>query len=298
MRHRTTIAYLLTALAISFQGLYLHPQTANAPQDTALDKLIDLGGYKLHISGLGKSVKGSPTVVMEAGLNSSSETWSNIQPEIAKFTRVCIYDRAGMGKSDPPPQQPRTGSQIAKELHALLTKAGVTGPIVLVGHSFGGIIVRMYASLYPEGVVGMVLVDSVHEEETAKWIAMMPPETRKQMEASGGKGLLGGEPIDLQKSRAEMQAANWHTSIPLVVLSRGKASYNVEDYPPQLRSLAPKGEELRIKMQEELARCSSRSKHMFAERSGHMIHHDQPEMVINAIRQIVEATRLKDQKNF
>ncbi len=298
MRHRTTITCLLTALAISFQGIYLHPQTTNAPQDTSLDKLIDLGGHKLHFNCRGEAVNGSPTVVMEAGLNSSSETWTNIQPEIATFTRVCVYDRAGLGKSDPPPRPPRTSSQIAKDLHALLTKAGETGPLVVVGHSFGGIIVRMYASLYPKSVVGMVLVDSVHEEETAKWIAMMPPEIRKQMEASGGMGQFGGEQIDLPKSQAEMQAAKWHTTIPLVVLSRGKASYNVEDYPPQLRSLAPKGEELRIKMQKELARCSSRRKHMFAERSGHMIHHDQPEMVIDAIRQIVEATRLKDQKKF
>jgi pimeloyl-ACP methyl ester carboxylesterase len=288
----------MTVLAISLQGIYLHPQAANAPQDTSLNKLIDLGGYKLHIRCMGKPVSGSPSVIMEAGLNSSSETWSNIQPEIAKFTRVCIYDRAGMGKSDPPPQQPRTGSQIAKDLHALLTKAGVTGPIVLVGHSFGGVFVRMYASLYPKGVVGMVLVDSVHEEETTKWIAMMPPEIRKQMEASGGLRILGGAQIDLPKSQAEMQAASWHTSMPLIVLSRGKASYNVEDYPLPLRSLAPKGEELRIKLQEELARLSSRSKHIFAEQSGHMIHHDQPEMVINAIRQIVEATRLKDRKKF
>lgn len=156
----------------------------------------------------------------------------------------------------------------------------------------------MYASLYPKDVAGMVLVDSVHEEETAKWLAMMPAETRKEMEAAGGRRLLGGAQIDLEKSNAEMLAANWHTRMPLIVLSRGRASYNLDDYPSQLRSLAPKGEEMRIKLQEDLARRSSRSKHIFAQKSGHLIHRDQPELVIDSIRQIVDATRRTKPKRF
>jgi pimeloyl-ACP methyl ester carboxylesterase len=156
----------------------------------------------------------------------------------------------------------------------------------------------MYASLYPKEVVGMVLVDSVHEEETAKWLALIPPEIRREMEQAGGMKLMGGEQIEMQESNREMKAANWHTNMPLIVLSRGKSSYNPDDYPPPLRSFAPQGEELRISLQAALASCSSRSKHLFAEKSGHMIHHDQPELVIDAIRQIVEATRLKDRKDF
>lgn len=285
-------------MTIAFQSIYTRPQGANAPQIISLDKMIDLGGYKLHIRCSGKPVNDSPTVVMEAGLNSSSETWSNIQPEIAKLTRVCTYDKAGMGKSDPPPQQPGTSTQIARDLHTLLTKTGITGPIVLVGHSFGGINLRMYASLYPKDVVGMVLVDSSHEEETARWLDMIPPEIRKEMEQAGGRRLLGGVQIDLQESQRQMKAANWQTDVPLIVLSRGRSSYSPDDYPPQLRSFAPKGEELRIKLQGDLASRSGRSKHIFAEKSGHMIHHDQPELVIDAIRQVVEATRVKDRKGF
>jgi len=298
MRYRITVACLLVTLAVSLQSIFTRPPDTNAHQNTSLDKTIDVGGYNLYISCSGKSVNHSPTVIMEAGLNSSSETWSNIQPEIAKFTRVCTYDRAGMGKSDPPPQQPRTSSQIARDLHTLLTKTRIAGPIVLVGHSFGGINVRMYASLYPKNVVGMILVDSSHEEDTARWLAIIPPEIRREMENAGGRRLLGSEGIDLQESQRQMKAANWHTDMPLIVLSRGRSSYNPDDYPPQLRSFAPKGEELRIKLQEDLASRSSRSKHSFAERSGHMIHRDQPELVIDAIRQVVEATRLKDRKNF
>ncbi len=297
MRHGVTIASLLALLTIACQSIYTHPQGANAPQPS-INHLIDLGGYKLHISCSGKHVNGSPTVVLESGLNSSSETWNDIQPEIAKLSRVCTYDRAGLGRSDPPPHALRTSSQITGDLHTLLTKAGVAGPIVLVGHSFGGINVRMYASLYPRDVVGMVLIDSSHEEETAKWEAMIPPEIRKDLGGASGRRVLGGEQIDLEESQRQMKEANWHTDIPLIVLSRGRSSYSPDDYPPRLREFAPKGEELRIKLQEDLASRSSKSKHIFAERSGHMIHRDQPELVIDAIRQVVEATRVNGRKGF
>ncbi|MEK6287158.1 MAG: alpha/beta hydrolase [Acidobacteriota bacterium] len=297
MRLTLVAACLLTILTVPLAGTPASPHNAFPTQKSSAGSMIDLGSRKLYINCSGEAVIGSPTVVLEAGLNASSETWSNIQPEIAKFTRVCSYDRAGMRKSDPSPQQPTTSSQIARELHLLLSKSGVTGRLVLVGHSLGGLIVRMYASLYPKDVAGIVLVDSVHEEETARWLAMLPAETRKEMEARGGKRLLGVTQIDLEKSNAEMQAANWRTRVPLVVLSRGKTSYNPDDYPPQLRSLAPKGEELRIKLQEDLARRSSRSKHIFAEKSGHLIHRDQPELVIDSIRQVVEAARLKNPKS-
>jgi len=290
MRHQISIVIFFVVLAISLQSDSSYPRSAKASQSTSVDKLVDPVRGKLHINCSG-NVDRRPVVILEAGLNSSSDTWSGIQPEIAKFTRVCSYDRAGIGKSDAPQQQPRTSSQIAIDLHTLLDKEGVAGPVVLVGHSFGGLLVRMYASFYPRDVVGMVLIDSVHEEETAKWLAMIPIDTRKQMEAGNGMQLLGSEQVDLKKSDAEMQAAHWHTDIPLFVLSRGKASYSADDYPPPLRSFAPKGEELRLQMQADLARRSTRGKHIFAERSGHMIHQDQPELVVDTIRQVVEATR-------
>lgn len=263
-------------------------------KDAAFDKKIDVGGYGLHILCSAKPNKESPTVILEAGLNQSSETWNEVQPEVAKFTRVCSYDRAGLGKSDAPKQQQRnTSQQIVKDLHLLLEKAGINPPLVLVGHSFGGINVRLYASLYPKEVVAMVLVDSVHEEETEKWLAMIPTETRKQMEAAGAMQLLGSESIDLETSMKQMKAAKWHTTIPLIVLARGRASYNPDDYPPPLRSFAPKGEELRIKMQKNLASCSSKGKFLFAEKSGHIIQSDEPALVVDAIRQVVEATKPK-----
>jgi pimeloyl-ACP methyl ester carboxylesterase len=114
----------------------------------------------LHINCLGQ---GSPTVILESGLANMSADWANVQPLVAKGTRVCAYDRAGIAWSDPGPQ-PRDPGQIAGELHTLLGRAGIAGPYVLVGQSFGGLYVRMYAARYPDEVAGMVLVDASHPD--------------------------------------------------------------------------------------------------------------------------------------
>ena len=265
--------------------------------DAAFDKKIDVGGYSLHINCSAKPNTQSPTVLLEAGLTQHSEAWSKVQPEVAKFTRVCSYDRAGLGKSDATPQQqPRTSQQMVQDLHRLLEKAGVAAPFVLTGHSFGGVNVRLYASLYPKEVVGMVLVDSVHEEEIEKWSAMIPTEIRKQMEAAGGRRLLGDVAVDLETSFKQMKAAKWRTTMPLIVLARGRASFEPNDYPPPLRSLAPKGEELRIEMQKDLATRSTNGNFLFAEKSGHLIQQDEPELVVEAVRRVVETTTRKGNK--
>ena len=108
-------------------------------------RLVDVGGYKLHLDCQGT---GSPTVVLDAGLGGSSLDWTLVQPELATTTRVCTYDRAGMGWSDAGPM-PRSPSHIAEELHVLLTNAGVAGPYVLVGHSLGGKNIRIFGACRP-----------------------------------------------------------------------------------------------------------------------------------------------------
>ena len=118
--------------------------------------MVDVGGYRLHINCTGE---GSPTVVIKSGWGDMSASWGWVQPEVAKTTRVCTYDRAGMGWSKSSPQ-PRTAREYAKELHTLLAKANEPGPYVLVGHSMGGFTVIVYAHDYPAKVPGLVLVDS------------------------------------------------------------------------------------------------------------------------------------------
>jgi pimeloyl-ACP methyl ester carboxylesterase len=127
---------------------------------SAPGQLVDVGGYKLHIYCIGE---GSPTVILDAAADMMSSDWAWIQPEIAKHTRVCSYDRAGMGWSDSSPQS-RDAKQVTFELHTLLTNAGISGPYVMVGHSAAGLYARMYAAEYPEEVVGMVLVDPGHPD--------------------------------------------------------------------------------------------------------------------------------------
>jgi pimeloyl-ACP methyl ester carboxylesterase len=124
--------------------------------------MVDVGDHRLHMNCLGQ---GSPTVVLDAGWGHTSVEWSGwVQPEVAKHTRVCAYDRAGMGWSEPEPGPPNF-TQTADELHALLQEADEEGPYVLVGHSLAGLYSRIYADRYPEEVAGMVLVDSTHPDQ-------------------------------------------------------------------------------------------------------------------------------------
>lgn len=148
----------LAAIGASYQAIATANDRRHFP---APGQLVDVGGYKLHINCIGQ---GSPTVILESGLANPSSIWGWVQPEVAHATRVCAYDRAGVGWSDPGPE-PRDGQQIARELHTLLGKANVPEPYVLVGHSAGGLYVRVYAAQYPRDVVGMVLVDVEHPDQ-------------------------------------------------------------------------------------------------------------------------------------
>src|SRR5690242_3254187 len=126
----------------------------------ATGKLVDVGGYRLHITVQGE---GKPTVVLDAGLAHVSAVWSFVQPEVARFTRVCTYDRAGHAWSERGPG-PRSSRQICQELHALLANAQIEGPYVLVGHSFGALNMYLYACMYPEEVAGLVMLDALSKD--------------------------------------------------------------------------------------------------------------------------------------
>jgi pimeloyl-ACP methyl ester carboxylesterase len=128
-------------------------------------KLVDVGGWRIHLNCTGRSMRDAPTVVLETGAIGFSFDWSLVQPGVARFARVCSYDRAGVAWSDLGPA-PRTMRQVAYELHTALANLKFNPPYVLVGHSAGGLRVRTFASLYPKEIAGMVLVDSVHEDST------------------------------------------------------------------------------------------------------------------------------------
>lgn len=153
------IPFLVAIGGAAYQIISTKRDTASHP---APGLMIDVGGHRLHLICQGH---GTPIVIMDAGLGDSWLTWSKTQPEIATRTQVCSYDRAGFGYSEPGPY-PRDSRQIVAELHALLHTANLAPPYVLVGHSFGGYNTRLYASTYPSEVVGLVLVDASHEDQT------------------------------------------------------------------------------------------------------------------------------------
>ena len=157
LRRRTKAKNILVILLILLSCVG-EAAAAQIPPSTT-GKLVDLGGRRLHVNCMGHGI---PTVVIENGLGDFSFDWILVQRQVLKFTRICTYDRAGYAWSDPGPK-PRTVGQLNLELHDALLELGEQGPFVLVGHSFGGPVVRHYAKAFPAEVAGMVLVDSAHE---------------------------------------------------------------------------------------------------------------------------------------
>ncbi len=275
-------------------------------------RLVDIGGYRLHINCRGED---SPTVVMEAGLGGVSLEWLPVQRFLSHYGRVCTYDRAGNGWSDPGPQ-PRTTSVIVDELHALLHTARIPGPYVLVGHSFGGYTAQLFAARYPGLVAGLVLVDSSHPDQVARFLA--PPlnmntapgrNTAGLMLLSGPPGPQAGLPEEAQvpsmmlmsSRKARLTVAQEYLyfrdsgesimrqegipAVPLVVITRGRAERASGD--PR----TPMIEALWMQLQDELAQLSPHTAHLVADRSGHDIHLDQPQLVVDAITMVLDFAR-------
>src|SRR5688500_2523168 len=157
MRIVVAAAGAVCALACAAATARAQDSTASAPLPPP-GRLVDVGGWRLHLNCTGDARPGQPIVILEAGLGDFSVEWSLVQPEVAKFARVCSYDRAGDGWSEIGPH-PRTFRQIVYELHAALERAGERPPFLLVGHSYGGWLVRTYQTTHPPQVAGMVLVE-------------------------------------------------------------------------------------------------------------------------------------------
>jgi pimeloyl-ACP methyl ester carboxylesterase len=290
----------------------------------ARGEMVDVGDYSLHLYCTGEG--GAPTVVMDSGLGGTVLDWQLVQPEVAKFMRVCTYDRAGMGWSDPG-AQPRTSQQIVKELHTLLGNAGVQGPYVLVGHSFGGTNMQVYANQYSDEVAGIVLVDSALEDEEAVTLSrsLQPsPVLLKILATIGVTRLpytLGGEApgqtspdlldeqaaisshrkdafavadetSSLEESFDENRAAPMSLGDkPLIVLTAGPLPSEVLTSQGLSQEQARQMDELHSESQVDLTRRSQNAKQVIVEDSGHYIHVEHPDLVKDAIRQVVEAAR-------
>jgi pimeloyl-ACP methyl ester carboxylesterase len=269
----------------SADGMPILPAPGNTNATEVVAPLIDIGGRRLYRSDVGA---GDPTVILEAGLPDSAAPWSGVIPATASFARVVSYDRPNTiaGASDPAPT-PRSAADAVTDLHALLNAAAVPSPYMLVGHSVGGLFVRLYASRYPDEVAGLVLVDSSHEDQDERRRQMVSPElfaAEQQAVHSNSEG------IDLDRSFAqvrEARAASPLRQMPLIVLSAG-----VDDpaFFPANWPMDKEGQ-LHDELQRDLAGLVPGGRFVLAEKSGHYIQQSQPDLVLQAIRAVVEAVR-------
>jgi pimeloyl-ACP methyl ester carboxylesterase len=287
-------------------GWSLRALAAVGPGLPAPGLMVLVGEHRLHLDCAGQ---GAPTVVMDAGLGGTSLDWVRVQPQLARYTRVCTYDRAGYGWSEPGPL-PRTSKRIVEELRRLLHTAGVPEPYVLVGHSFGGYNVRLFASSYPEETAGLVLVDSAHEDQFQRFreeagintaprgsffIRSTPsvpdgmPSSVRQLalslaNTSDAYQALRGELDALRLSAEEVRDAGPLPEVPVVVISRGQRVW-----PHTVKG--DRLERVWAELQDDLAERRVHVPHLFAQHSGHFIQLDEPTMVVNAVRSVVESLR-------
>nr|AHZ45555.1 alpha/beta hydrolase fold protein [uncultured bacterium] len=269
----------------------------NRPTQPPPGRLVNIGGHSLHIRCVGPAT-GGPTVVLEAGAGNFSNRWTAVQDLLAPRVRSCAYDRAGWGWSEPG-RTPRTLQQTVFELHALLEKAKVPGPFVLVGHSLGGLVARLYADRYSAAVMGVVLVDALHEDSVQfnlrinQWARIrelskgrVVPEARLATATTPDTSeddYLAEELQQIYLSRRSNPTPLGDR--PLIVLHAGKRP------PPPGTS-----EEFWTNLKQEkddqgmdLARLSRNSKFVRDPLSGHNIHVDNPVLVATAIEEVVTA---------
>jgi pimeloyl-ACP methyl ester carboxylesterase len=238
------------------------------------DRMISLGGRRLSIDCEGKAGSTKATVVLIAGRGRPATDWSKVQPAISRFARVCSYDRAGIGKSDKAASKLQSVDEIVDDLHKLLKASGEKGPFILVGHSIAGIYVRTFVTRFPGDVAGLVFVDSAHEEEALR-LHQLNPKMQRLTQETAQLGFFVKPDEQLR----------WRTELPLIVLARGK---------PIPRTALMTEEQFaawdRIwrELQQDLTKRSTHGQFRLAEHSGHSIQAEQPELVIQAIRDVYQ----------
>jgi pimeloyl-ACP methyl ester carboxylesterase len=245
---------------------------------------VDIGGRSLYLECRGV---GAPTVILEGGLDTAAtQQFVPIVPGIARFTRVCAYDRANLGLSDTAPT-PRTVADLADDLHALLAAADVPGPYVLVAASYGGLVARLFAHTYPAEVAGIVLIDSTHEDQDDDMEQTLGPELWAELLATGYMESVEG--IDFATSNEQVRRARASSPLPTVpVISLTAPLPTDEPFEPGW-PLAM-NDVFRAE-NADLAMLAPGERWIVVEGSGHNIHYDRPAVVIDAVGDVVDAVR-------
>jgi pimeloyl-ACP methyl ester carboxylesterase len=300
----------LVRLGAALLACLMHPGAgAQLRWDQPPGVMVNLGTHRLHLYCLGTN---EPTAIIDVGLGATSLEWLRVLDSAQVHQRTCVYDRAGYAWSDPGPQ-PRTSVRIANELATLLERSATPGPYVLVGHSFGGLNMQMFAKLYPQRVAGLVLVDASHPQQAERF-SLPPlnlntaPATRNGLPVFSdrqapvqlpqalrdltmlfmlmpkSKNVIGDEYVNMRQSAAQVATEPFPPQLPLLVLTRGRHGAPATPQAVQIETVW-------LGLQTELAGQSAYAAHLLASNSGHHIHLDQPRLVADAIALIVDVAR-------
>ena len=272
-----SLIVLAAAAGTAYQSVATRKDLNTAPPP---GQLVDIGGYRLHLWCTGD---GAPAVILDTGLGGSSADWGYVHPDVARFTRVCSYDRAGMGYSDAGPS-PRTARRLASELATLIDRGGMVGPVVLVGASIAGFDVRVFTTDHPDRAAGLVLVDASHEAEAhdvpamARFIPLLStigvlrllgvsfgqrvdslapsvrPFARATMFRATGHQAAADELMHIRESVSDVRSSRRKLTIPVVVVTGARGA-----------------DEQWRQMQQDLASLSERGCLMIAGQAGHVV---------------------------
>jgi len=324
---RIAIGLVVLILAITLFGAgyeYLARRDAHRNYPPP-GEMVDIGGRKMHLDCRGT---GSPTVILESGLDTNgSLSWDKVQDEIARITRTCSYDRAGVMWSEPK-SGPQDADAVAADLHALLNGAGITGPLVMVGHSLGGPYIVNFTRKFGEDVKGLVFVDSSHPDQLERLPAAVPnpaevPFTYKALAALSWTGVsqiipdsdvpgmpdrikpigkawrgetFGASVKEMENITATFMQSGGLRSLgdrPLVVLAAMEPI--PEEMLAALNMTAQDGLDMKTVWKElstDAATWSTQSRLQFVPDSGHYIQFQRPDLVIDAVTEVVEAARV------
>lgn len=266
-------------------------------------QLISVGAHRLHVLCLGK---GPVSILLDSGLGGTSLEWLRVQRALAERAKVCAYDRGGYAWSDPA-REPRDARRLAREAHLLLNNLGIRGPLIVAGHSFGGFVVRRLANLRQKYIVGMVLVDASHEQQISRYEAIsdkallprrgtfvigamavpeqLPADVKRKIMAFGRMrktyAAVYGEMKYFRDSADQVSALPRPVDYPVIVLRRGREPEKGDNETRQKETIWQE-------LQSDLAAISDEGEVVVAKQSGHHIHVDQPDLLIETIGKLLD----------
>ena len=272
--------------------------TAEGSDGFSVDGPFDIGGRSIQLTCRGA---GAPTVVVDAGMGAAPAEdpgWRSIAAKVAEHTRVCLYDRAGLGASGAAPERIRTSADAAADLRNVLHAAGIAGPYLIVGPSIGGLHAQVFASLYPEETAGLVLVSSTHPDQIDSWLSVLPApvpdeekavtEARTFLTSMANDPTKNEERLDFKASAAQARALRSLGSKPVVIATHS-TSYRM--VPGLSEPIAIKLEAATQRMQRGLLSLSSRARQNISRTAGHGLPHEDPSFVVDNILEAVGMAR-------